>query len=168
MKQTIRTITKLPGVTLIELLIVMAILPMLLVMVSSMFGSFMDGQERAVAQAAINQEQQYLLEKLAYDVGQSSAIVLPATDGESGATLRLQTAAGTVEYVLSGVTLMRILSESSAPVTSTRVLVDTFAVQRLGNVEGKDSVRLHFSLSSTASAQLGLTTRETSTTYTLR
>lgn len=168
MKKTNTSFIKFSGVTLIELLIVMAILPMLLVMVSSVFGSFMDSQERAVAQAAINQEQHYLLEKLAYDIGQSTALLVPVADGASGTTLRLQQAAGVVEYVLSGVTVVKILPASSAPVTSSRVLVDSFTVQRLGNTEGKDSVRVSVALSSTASAQLGMTSRTFSTTYTLR
>lgn len=160
--------SSLPGITLIELLIVMAILPMLLVMVSSMFGTFIEGQERAVAQAAINQEQQYLLEKIAYDIGQSAAIELPATDGEIGTTLRLEQAGETVTYAPSAVTLVRSTATATDHTTSTRVLLETFSVQRLGNAEGKDSVRLQFSLSSTASAQLGLLSREITTTFTLR
>lgn len=159
---------KVPGVTLIEVLIVMTILPLLLILVSSMFGTFIEGQERAVAQAAINQEQQYLLERLAYDMDQATAIVLPASNGTTGTTLRLQQGATTVDYTPSAKALVRIASGNNARVTSTRVLLDSFSVQRLGNSTGKTSVRLTFALSSTVSAQLKIPSREIMTTYTLR
>jgi Tfp pilus assembly protein PilE len=159
---------KLPGVTLIELLIVMAILPMMLILVSSMFGIFLESQERAVAQSSVNQEQQYILKKIAYDVGQASAILVPAADGATSSALQLQQGSAIVEYAPSASTLIRHLDGEFAPVTSGRVLLDTFTIQRLGNAEGKDSVRLSFSLSSTASASLGMISREITTTYTLR
>lgn len=159
---------KLPGVTLIELLIVMGILPLLLLVISSTFGTFMEGQEQAVAQAAINQEQQYLLRKIDYDIVSASDVLLPAADGETGSVLQLQQGADTVYYSPSAITLMRSVDGVSTPVTTTRVLLDSFTVQRLGNAEGKDSIRLTFSLSSTASAQLGLLSRSVTTTYTLR
>ncbi len=159
---------RLAGVTLIELLIVMAILPMLLILVSQMFGIFLDGQERAIAQAAINQEQQYLLEKIAYDIEQSSAILLPAADAATSSAFRLQQGAATVEYIPSGVTLLRSSAAGLAPVSSKRVLLSSFSVRHIGNGAGKDSVTIGFSLSSTASAQLGMTNRTISTTYTLR
>lgn len=159
---------RLAGVTLIELLIVMAILPMLLIVVSSMFGTFMDSQERTVAQSAIDLEQQYLMEKLFDDISQASAIVVPATDGATGAVLSLQQDTDLIEYFISGVTLMRADGEPPLPVTSTRVLLENFTVQRLGNEEGNDSVKISFSLASTASASLGMATRTLTTTYTLR
>ena len=157
-----------PAVTLIELLLVMAILPLLLIVVSQMFGTFMDSQERAMAQAAINQEQQYLLDKIAYDIDQSSAIVLPAADAATGSALRLQQGASTVDYAPSAVTLIRSSTAGSAPVTSTRVLLNAFTVRHFSNGNGKDSVSIGFALASTASARLGMTSRTVNTTFTLR
>lgn len=156
------------GVTLIELLIVLALFPLVLVALGWVFAAVTEGQLRSIAQSSVDQEQQFILSKLSSDVARAEALLMPATPGASGAVLQMELPDGLVQYSLSGTRLMRTDSLTTAAVSSSRVLVDEFSVTRLGSPSGFPSARVTMSLSSTGSAQLDLLDRETTTTFGFR
>lgn len=159
---------KISGVTLIELLIVLALFPIVLVALGWVFAAVTEGQLRSIAQSSVDQEQQFILSKLSSDVARAEALLVPAAPGASGNVLQMELPDGPVQYSLSGSTLMRADAISNVPVSSTRVLVDDFSVTRLGSPSGFPSARVTMSLSSTGSAQLDLLDRETTTTFGFR
>lgn len=168
MKKTHYFSAKLPGVTLIEMLVVMALFPLVLVALSWVFVTITEGQLRSVAQSSLDQEHQYIQSRLSADIGQASLVLLPATPGATASALQLQLPQGQVQYTRSNGRLFRADATSSAALNSSRVLVENFSVARLGSPSGVPTVRVSIDIASTVSAQNSLVHRLIDTTYGLR
>ena len=162
------TRTRLPGVTLIEMLVVMALFPLILVALMWVFATVTEGQLRTVSQSAMDQEQQYLLSRIGADVARATLLLQPATPGATSSALQLQLPQGQVQYSVTNGRLFRSDATSSAAVNSSRVSISAFSAARLGSPSGVPSVRVTIDLSSTVSAQADQAHRVTNTTFGLR
>lgn len=159
---------KLAGVTLIELLLVMALFPIVLVALSWVFVSITEGQLRTIAQSSLDQEQQFILSRIGVDINRATALLQPATPGATTSALVLQLPDGQVQYSVTNGQLSRADATGNAAVNSSRAHIASFSAARLGSPSGFPTVRLQFSLASTASAQAKELQRNITTTYGLR
>jgi prepilin-type N-terminal cleavage/methylation domain-containing protein len=170
MKKELEHIKKLGarGVTLFEMLIVMALLSIFLVLLTSVFSVSLDSQTQTQAFSAVATDGRYLVARLEYDIQRASAVTTPASLGGSGSTLVLTISGSSYTYALSSGTLQLTDPTGTANLTGNRATVSGLSFQRIGNASGKDTVRYSFTLTSTAQTHAGATSQAFTGTAELR
>lgn len=90
------------GFTLIELLIFMGILTVLLLVLTQIFVSVIDSRLESESLSSIEQDGNYIMARLMYDIERSTNIITPATPGAHGSTLQIVVDGVTNTYTLNG------------------------------------------------------------------
>ena len=137
------------GFTLIEAMIVMALLATFLTVLTSLFVKAVDVQSKTNAYSSVVGDGRFIMARLDYDIARASAVTTPVSLGGSGATLALTINSTTYTYALSGKNLQLTDGSGSVQLNSSGTSVSGLTFQRLGNVGGKDSIRYMFTLTST-------------------
>lgn len=154
-----------PGFTLVEAMIVMALLAAFLTVLTSLFVKAVDVQNKTDAYSAVVSDGRFIMARLDYDIARASAITTPASLGASSATLVMTINSTTYTYALNGKNLQLTDASGSALLNSSGSTISALSFQRLGNTGGKDSIRYTFTLTSTTKHLSGTDTRTyTSTT----
>lgn len=122
---------RLPGLTLIELLISMVILLPFLAIIVWMTGEISNAQLQTVNYDSTTRETQYASLVIAKDLDDATAITQPANGGPAN-QLSLTTPAGPINYSLSNGRLTRTDAQGSAFLVSQRSTVIGFTVTRTG------------------------------------
>jgi prepilin-type N-terminal cleavage/methylation domain-containing protein len=143
------------GFTLVELLLVMALFAMLLTVMTDMFASIMNVRTEAEASSSVSEDGKYILSRLGYDVKRSSSVTTPASLGASGSTLSIVIGGVTYGYALAGGNLQLTDNVGTDNLNSSETTVSALTFQRLGNVSGKDTIRVSFTLTSKATPDQG-------------
>ena len=138
------------GFTLIEAMVVMALLAMFLTMLTSLFVRAVDVQTKSEAYAATVGDGRFIMARLDYDIARASAVTVPASLGGSGSSLAITVNGSSYTYALSGGNLQLTDNVGTANLNSSGTRVSGLNFQRLGNTGGKDSIRYSFTLTSTA------------------
>jgi len=146
MKQIIRQ----HGFTLVEAMVVMALLATFLTVLTSLFVRAVDVQTKSEAYSATVSDGRFIMARLDYDIARATAIATPASLGGSSAALVMTVNGSTYTYALSGNNLQLTDNVGSGNVNSSGTRVSSLSFQRLGNTGGKDSIRYSFTLTSTA------------------
>jgi len=146
MKQIIRQ----HGFTLVEAMVVMALLATFLTVLTSLFVRAVDVQTKSEAYSATVSDGRFIMARLDYDIARATAIAKPASLGGSSAALVMTVNGSTYTYALSGNNLQLTDNVGSGNVNSSGTRVSSLSFQRLGNTGGKDSIRYSFTLTSTA------------------
>ncbi len=143
-------IKKLPksGFTLIELLLFMGIFSMLLVMITQIFVSTLDAQKDSESLSAVYQDGTYILSRITYDVSRSSAIAIPASLGQQTNSLQLTINSQTYTYSLNNNNLVITDDAGTDVLNGYDTTVSNLSFTRLGNTDGKNSIRLAFTATS--------------------
>ncbi|HJQ08395.1 MAG TPA: prepilin-type N-terminal cleavage/methylation domain-containing protein [Candidatus Saccharimonadales bacterium] len=143
------------GFTLVELLIVMALMGVLLMMITDMFASVLSVQTESEAHAATVEDGRFILSRLSYDVHHASSITTPGSLGGSGATLAIVIGGVTNTYSLSGGNLRLVNNFGTNLLNSSETTVSGLNFQRIGNVGGDDTIRISFTVTSKAAPKVG-------------
>jgi hypothetical protein len=136
--------------TFIEMLIYIGLVSVFLVILSGMFGAILDMQLESRAGSAVDQDAQYLLARMEYDVRRASDIVSPSVSGEVADSLTLTIGSDTYIYSLTGGKLQLTVSGQSHILNSFDCLTSDFSVTRIGYDTEKPSIRISFNLQSVA------------------
>lgn len=138
------------GASLIELLIYMSILAVLLTILTSVFVSALDVQSESQATSSVEQDGNYILARLAYDIHRAQSINIPAVNGDTSNSFKI--VIGGVNYTYSiDANNNLILTNNSGPnnLNNYGSLVSGLSVQRLGNVGGvENTLRITFTVTS--------------------
>jgi hypothetical protein len=156
------------GFTIVELLIYCGILTVFLYVMTSIFTSVLDMQLETETTNAATADSRYILARFGYDIGHANAIVTPASLGEEAPTLTLSTGGSEYTYALSDGNLMLTSPIGSGTLNSYGTTVSNVTFRRYGNVDGKHSVRITFTLTTTTSRIQGPEVRSFETTIGLR
>jgi prepilin-type N-terminal cleavage/methylation domain-containing protein len=143
------------GFTLVELLLVMALFAMLLTVLTDMFASIMNIQTESKANSSISEDGRFILSRLSYDVQRASSVTTPASLGTSGSTLAVVIDGVTYSYALASGNVQLTNNQGTNNLNSSESTVSALTFQRLGNVSGKDTVRISFTLTSEANPKQG-------------
>lgn len=123
--------------SLLELLIYMALLAIVMVVIVGIFLSVNSGRGQNEAQAEVNSNLRFAVDKIESDLRAATSVTTPASAGASSSTLVVN-ASGTVTYCVVSSTLRRqtgggACTSSSDAITASTVLVATSTFTRLEN-----------------------------------
>lgn len=159
------------GVTIVELVLYMAILSVLLTILTSIFVSALDVQSESQAVSSVEQDGNYILAKLAYDVHRAQSINIPASYGLPSAD-SFQIVVGGINYTYSiDANSNLILTDNLGAnnLNNYNSNVSDLSVQRLGNAGGaEDTLRITFTVASRTKRISGFETKNFQTNLSLR
>lgn len=130
------------GTTIIELIIYMGIFGTLLVVFTHFFLTVLDVKRESEAVSYTAQDARFLLQRLTYDIKNSSSITTPGSLGSQGALLVLVQNGSTVTYLASGSALLR--NGERIHSFNTDVLSPSFT--RRGNTNGKNALQISYTV----------------------
>jgi prepilin-type N-terminal cleavage/methylation domain-containing protein len=114
------------GFTMVELLLYMGIFSILLVVLMQLFTSILDVHLESQATSSVDQDGNYILARLTYDIHNASAITSPAL-GVSSSTLQLT---GGPTYSLN---TGKLLLNNADPLNSINTTIPSITFKTLGN-----------------------------------
>lgn len=137
------------GFTLVEALVVMALLTGFLMILTTLLTSAIDIQTSSESYSAVMTDGRFIMARLNYDIARASAVTTPGTLGGSSATLVLIINGNTYTYDTSGGNLQLADPSSTDQLNSSGTAVSGLNFEALGNSGGKTTVRYTFTLTST-------------------
>lgn len=152
------------GMTLVEILIVMGILALFLTVLTDILVTVVDVRTEADATSAVAEDGRYLLARLSYDIQRASAVTTPAALGGSGGTLVLTIGGIAHTYTTSSNNLQMTNNLGSINLNGDGTTVSGLTFHRLGNISGKDTVRVTFTVTSTTRDNQGFESETYTTT----
>lgn len=158
------------GVTVVELLLYMAILSVLLTVLTSVFVQALDVQSESNAVSSVEQDGNYILSRLAYDIHRAQGINIPGTNGATNDNFQI--VVGGVNYtyntdVNGSLNLTNNLGVNS--LNNYGSSVSAFLVQRLGNVGGvENTLKINFTITSRTKRVSGYEQKDFQTNLSLR
>jgi type II secretory pathway pseudopilin PulG len=157
------------GFSLIELLLYMGLLLVLIGILSSLFSSILDSQLETNSATSLQQDGQFLLAKLTEEVRQADGITTPGTLGQSSSTLQITTSGLATTYTLDGSGNFTASDDSGTEqLNSYLTTISGLTFTRNGNVGGKNSVTVSFTINSDVIEHSGLRSQTYTTTIALR
>lgn len=136
------------GMTLVELIIYMGLLSIFLVVLTSLFSQIISVQLESKSVSSVEEDGRYLLNRLTYDIRRASDITTPASIGGSGSTLALVIDGSTYTYSLNNGNLQFVSPAGTDIMNSIDTRISNLDFQRVGNVSGKNTVVVSFTITS--------------------
>jgi type II secretory pathway pseudopilin PulG len=158
------------GTTMVELLLYMGILSILLVTLTSIFVSALDVQSESQATSSVEQDGNYILARLSYDIHRAQSINIPATNGATNNSFQIVIGGMNYTYSVDGNNNL-ILTDNleSNNLNNYNSSISNFSVQRLGNAGGvEDTLKINFTVTSRVRKISGFETRDFQTNLSLR
>jgi prepilin-type N-terminal cleavage/methylation domain-containing protein len=137
------------GFTLIEMLLYMGIISVFLMVLTSILISVLDTQLTSNSSSAVDQSGQYLLVRLQYDIRRANSIITPANIGNSSNSLSLSIGGVTYSYSVNSGVLVLTTGLKTYNLSPYDVQISNFTATRLGNVGGRNSIQIGFTITST-------------------
>lgn len=156
------------GFTLVELLVYFGLFAILIVVINSLFITSLEQQTQDLSRSALQQESEYVLAKLEYDIYNADAVVLPENPGDQGVVLELETDGVMSTYQLSGEKLTKISGGEVWDVTSNRVAVESVLFENQSGVTQSQIIGLSVVLQSTQDDERSSASRTVSTSVSRR
>lgn len=154
--------------TLIELLIFMALFSIIIFLLTDLFSATLQVKTESEATSAVQEDGSYILSRLMYDIPRASAVSIPASLGATGQSLQITIDGINYSYGLSGGNLTITNNYGTNVLNSTETTVSSVSFKRLGNGNGKDTIQIQFTVTSTAIRNSGAESRSLQTTVGLR
>ena len=157
-----------PGFTLVELLIYMALLSIFLITLTGIFVNIMEVQLESDATSAVDQDGRFILSRLAYDINRAQNVTNPSGLGSTTSNLDFTIPGISYSYSLNANNLQ--LSENGQPsnLNSSETQVSNLTFQRIGNLLGKHTFKIQFTITSKTQRPSGPETKTFTTTIGLR
>ncbi|KKU92232.1 MAG: hypothetical protein UY21_C0003G0008 [Microgenomates group bacterium GW2011_GWA1_48_10] len=153
------------GFTIVELMLYMALMTTGLLVLTDLFLTVLEQQAESSVVASVDQDGRFLLARLNYDVGRSSAITSPANLGESTTAARLVIEGASHTYTASpGGQLVVTTDLGTDNLNSFGTQISGLSFTRLGNPAGKNSLQVKFKLTGRTIKKSGLEERSFQTT----
>lgn len=137
------------GFTLVEALVVMALLAGFLLLLTTLLTSAVDIQGSSESYSATMADGRFIMARLNYDIARATAITTPSSLGSSSSSLALTIGGSTYTYALSGGNLQLTDPNGSDNLNSSGTTVSAVSFEAVGNGGGKATVRYSFTLTST-------------------
>lgn len=158
------------GVTIIELVLYMGILTVLLTILTSIFVSALDVQSESQATSNVEQDGNYILARLAYDIHKAQNINIPSGNGETSGNFQI--VVGGVNYTYSVDVNNNLILTNNLEANNLNGYgsdVSNFSVLRLGNIgKVEDTLKINFTVTSRTKRISGIETKDFQTNLSLR
>ncbi len=156
------------GFTLVEMLIYMGLLTIMMVILTRMFTAILDVQLESESANFIESDSRYIFSRLAYDIHRANAFVSPATPGQTTSSLILDISGVSNTFFINNSNLQVINDVGKNVLNSFGTHVSDLTVKRLGNPNGKNSVQISFTITSTTQRVSGADSKNAQMTIGLR
>ncbi len=158
------------GVTIVELLLYMGILSILLGVLTSIFVSALDVQSESRAVSSVEQDGNYIIARLTYDIHRSQSINIPSSNGS--VTNNFQIVIGGVNYTYSvdaNSNLILVNNLGTNNLNNYGSKISGFSVQRLGNTGGvENTLKINFTVTGRAKRITSIETKNFQSSISLR
>ena len=156
------------GFTIVEMLLYMGILTGFLVVLTQLFTSIIDVQLESQATGPLAQDSRYIFSRLAYDIGRAEEVTTPGAAGVTTQSLGLMIGGVPHTYSVSGSNLTLESGAETNNLNSYGTQVSTLSFTRLGNTDGKHTVQIRYTITSTTQRVSGVQTKTMQTTIGVR
>jgi hypothetical protein len=157
------------GTTMVELILYMSILTGLLTMLTSIFVSAIDVQSESIATSSVEQDGNYILARLGYDIHRAQNIYYPEDNGDTENHFTI--VIGVEHYTYSiDVNNNLILTNDSGvkKLNNYGSNVSDLSVRRLGNGVKEDTLKISFTVTSRTKRASGYEAKDFQTGLSLR
>ena len=156
------------GFTLVELLVYFGLFSILLVVINSLFITSLEQQTQDLARSALQQESEYILSKLKYDIYNADDVTFPANAGDQSQSLTLVKNGTTSTYALDNERLTKTSGVETWFLTSSRVDVSALQFQNQSGSDLSQTIGITVVINSDQEDARSSATRTISTTVTRR
>ena len=158
------------GTTIVELMLYMTILSVLLVILTNVFTSALDVQSESVASSSVEEDGNYILARMDYDVHRAQSINVPTANGQTANYFQIAIGGVNYSYGLDGNNNLVLTSNLVANnLNNYGTSISNLSVQRLGNTGGvEDTLNISFTVTSRTKRISGYETKNFDTTLSLR
>lgn len=136
------------GFTLVELLLYMALLSIWLLVLSGIFISVLETRTESEAVSAVEQDGRFIIARLSYDASRASSVTVPVSLGSTASSLSIIIGGVEYSYAVAGGNLQLTNDVGTHNLNSSETIVENPVFQRIGNIGGKDTIRVQFTLTS--------------------
>lgn len=164
----IQTIRDQRGFTLVELLVYFGLFSILLVVINSMFITTLEQQTQDMARSVLQQESQYVLAKLKYDLYNADEVLVPADPGDVSQSLQFVADGVTQTYQLTNEHLTKTVAGETWNVTSNRLQVESLQFENQSGSAESETIGFAVVMSSDQEDGKASSTRTISTSITRR
>ena len=135
------------GFTLIELILFMGIFSILIIIFTDIFITSLKTKSIAESTAFVNQDARFIFAKLTNDINNANSIVYPELGGTSNSlTLILYGQLETIQIKNGNIELVDV--NGTHALNSVNTLISNIAFNRLGNIDGKNSIKINITVES--------------------
>lgn len=136
------------GFTIIEMIIYMGMLSILLGVLSQIFVTILDTQLESESTSSIQQDSSYILSRFMYDINNADSIISPVDLGDQGNTLTITIDGTPYSYGINPGTGNLEVSDGTGDyqLNGFDTSVSNLTFQRLGNLEGNDTIKINFTI----------------------
>jgi type II secretory pathway pseudopilin PulG len=156
------------GFTLVELLMYMGLLSLLLVALTTIFVAIIDTQLNAQTTSYVAQDGRYIYSRLIADIHKASSVQAPLNLGDTTNALQMTVSSSSATYSLTDGNLVMTDSSGSHIMNSFGTTVSGLTFTRIGNVNGKHTFRINFTVSGNREADSSPEVKDFQTTAGLR
>lgn len=156
------------GFTLIELVLFMGLFTIILGVLVNLFSVIVDTQMEVQSTSAVESDSKFITTRLMHDIQRAQSISVPASLGAQTATLNMDIGGTTVQYALQNGDLQLTEGITTDNLNSMATTVSAISFLRLGNIGGKNAIRITFTISSRNPSAAGAETKVISTMIGLR
>ena len=156
------------GFTVIEMIVYMALLSVFIAVLSNIFTSSIDVQLDTEATSSVIHDGRFLLTRLSYDIRRAQSIMIPTNIGDTTTSLQLSIDSDTYTYNLTNGNLELTNASGTDRLNSIGTTVSNLTFQRIGNTNGKNTIRYGFTITSQTETAGGSEVRNFQTTVGVR
>lgn len=156
------------GFSLVELLIYMGLMSFMLLILTDIFVSVLDVRRESESFSAVEQDGSFIMSRLVYDVNRANSIPTPSSLGQSTTSLVTEIDGRENTYLVDNGRLMLNNDLGSNNLNSSTTQVSSLSFQKIGNVNGKETIVIGLTLNSTTQRSSGPESKSFQTTASLR
>jgi hypothetical protein len=156
------------GITLIELPIYMGLLAILLLVFTNILVTTLDTFTSSESTASVSQDGRYIYSRFIYDIHRADSITLPANPGDTGNSLAFSVGGTNYSYMLNNGNLIMTDQNGPSQLNSFDTTVSSLSFHRIGNIGGKHTIQLIFTIQGKTTGGHTPETRNFQTTAAMR
>jgi len=155
------------GFTIVELLLYIGLFSILIYVIMNIFATSLDLKSRSESVSMVHQDGRFILQKFMTDINNANSIIIPNL-GSSGSTLQIVLYGVLRTYQLNNNTIELIDNTDTYQLSSFGTDVTNLSFTRIGSINGKNTIKISFTLQGKANFNPGQETENFQTTIGIR
>lgn len=136
------------GITIVEVILYIALLSIFMLVLLDIFMGGLNLQFESQGTSAVQTDGQFILTRLAADLKNADSVTTPGVLGASSPTLVFASSGVTYTYSLNGGVLSLTKNGETLALNSLETDINSIGFTRLGNVGGKPTIKINFTIDS--------------------